>query len=188
MKSLKLLLVASSFLLTFGSFSQNNHVFTFSQANEEFFAYVLEYDTITVINQYQVGDFHYGYAGPLQNSFNVQIGDTICKFPVVFIDTITEFVVFYGSNPGVPFVVYLMKQYAGIDNLSSDFSFAIYPNPTSDILNIDTESLEEVKIYNLTGQLVLSADSGNKKIDISDLNAGTYLVQIGLHSKRLVIE
>lgn len=192
MKTIKLLLAAVLIQFSFGSIAQTNHILIFTTENQEINLQLIEHDTITVINEYLVGDYHYGYPGSgvtiLENNFNVQIGDTICKIAVTFHDTISSFYVFYGSNPGVPFGVNLIKQYLDVKTLISDYKFSIYPNPTSDILNIDTESSEEVKIYNLTGQLVLTASSQSKKIDISALNAGTYLVQIGLHSKRLVIE
>ena len=55
--------------------------------------------------------------------------------------------------------------------------FNLYPNPTSDILNIDSENeLKSVEIYSLQGQKVMS--SKNNVINISDLASGLYLVQV----------
>ncbi len=65
---------------------------------------------------------------------------------------------------------------------SSDFQvnnlkFSLYPNPTSDILNIETENeLKSVEIYSLQGQKVLSANSN--KISVSNLASGLFLVQV----------
>ncbi len=193
MKTLKLLLVACCIQFSFGAISQTNQVLYFVGANQEYYLTVQQFDSITIINDFQAGDYSYGFDGDtlLSHKPFVAMGDTICKVQVIYDNlgiTSRELYAFRGSNPGIPFVVYITRGFAGVDDLSSDSNISIYPNPTSDYLNIDTESMEPVKIYNLTGQLVLSAESGNKKIDISALNAGTYLVQIGLHSKRLVIE
>jgi trimeric autotransporter adhesin len=59
--------------------------------------------------------------------------------------------------------------------------FNVYPNPVSDILNIEyTSDLTNVSVYNMLGQQVLnkkvSATSTN--IDMSGLNSGTYLVKV----------
>lgn len=65
---------------------------------------------------------------------------------------------------------------------SNDFNvnnlkFNLYPNPTSDILNIESENeLKSVEIYSLQGQKVMS--SKNNVINISDLASGLYLVQV----------
>lgn len=54
----------------------------------------------------------------------------------------------------------------------------IYPNPSTNILNIDGLSSEtEYKIYNLIGSLIMSGKT-NKAIDISDLIGGNYIIKI----------
>ena len=192
MKTIKLLLVAAMLQFSFGAIAQTNHVFDFVTANQEYNLHILEYDTITVINGYQVGDFHYGYPGSgltvLESKFNVQIGEEICKLAVTFSDTISSFYVFFGSNPGVPFAVNFIKQYLDVEMLTSDSKFSIHPNPTSDYLRIECENFETVSIFNISGKLVLKDDSKSKEIDISQLSSGTYLVKIGSESQRFIIE
>jgi len=53
----------------------------------------------------------------------------------------------------------------------------LFPNPASNQLNIITGdlNLEVANIYNLTGQLILSTNETS--IDISELSAGTYLIE-----------
>jgi DNA-binding beta-propeller fold protein YncE len=60
---------------------------------------------------------------------------------------------------------------------TNNLKFNLYPNPASDILNIETENdLKSVEIYSIQGQKVLSA--GSKEINISNLTSGLYLVQV----------
>ena len=60
---------------------------------------------------------------------------------------------------------------------ANNLEFNLYPNPASDILNIESENeLKSVEIYSLQGQKVMS--SKNNVINISDLASGLYLVQV----------
>ncbi|QAA82169.1 T9SS type A sorting domain-containing protein [Aequorivita sp. H23M31] len=64
-------------------------------------------------------------------------------------------------------------------NINEMKSFSLYPNPASDQLNIVLGSgfqLVEVNIYNSVGQLVKREQK--ELIDISELAAGTYYIQI----------
>lgn len=65
---------------------------------------------------------------------------------------------------------------------TSDFSqnnlkVSMYPNPVSEILNIETETaIKLVEIYNIQGQKVKT--SNQKQLNVADLAAGLYLVKI----------
>lgn len=52
--------------------------------------------------------------------------------------------------------------------------FGLFPNPTSDILNVQTLSIGTVTILDMTGRSVLRSNVG--RIDVSDLDGGVYLV------------
>lgn len=54
----------------------------------------------------------------------------------------------------------------------------IYPNPNDGVLNIMSDRLERVKVYNTVGQL-LKDEVVLKKIIIDDLDSGVYFVVIG---------
>lgn len=66
---------------------------------------------------------------------------------------------------------------------NSDFDFknkiSVYPNPTTNILNIETVAENDftIEIYDLIGKKVAQY-SNQKQIDISELVIGTYLVKI----------
>lgn len=61
----------------------------------------------------------------------------------------------------------------------------VYPNPAGNLVHIagEKQAMQWVKIYNLLGQLVQTAENhqGAKDfaIDVSQLQSGNYLIQIG---------
>lgn len=68
---------------------------------------------------------------------------------------------------------------ASLSNVSfNNFTdFTIYPNPASSLLNISSyDEIKLAEIYSLEGKLVLK--STQKKIDISNLSSGLYIIKI----------
>ncbi|GEM_PF-5543431 len=64
----------------------------------------------------------------------------------------------------------------------------ISPNPTSDFLTIQSKSnINRIEIYNSIGQKVLLRDLKNssKKIDVSSLSKGNYIIQITTEGENL---
>jgi hypothetical protein len=59
-------------------------------------------------------------------------------------------------------------------------NLSIYPNPTSDIVNIQSSgtSIQKIEIYNMNGQLVLSEKNNLEKIHINQLQSGLYLMRL----------
>ena len=80
----------------------------------------------------------------------------------------------------------------------SDFdrnALAVYPNPTTDVLNIDYRSnLTGITVYNSIGQEVLrrNTEASQLQLDLSKLTSGIYIVKLaseeGQHSFRVVKE
>ena len=67
-------------------------------------------------------------------------------------------------------------------------SFNIYPNPTKDIINIETywNNIANIhyKIYNLSGLIISSGSlSNNGAITISNLNTGYYIIEVCQNEK-----
>jgi len=56
-------------------------------------------------------------------------------------------------------------------------NFSIYPNPTTDYINIDCSSLESVSVYNIIGKEVIKANNQNR-IDVSTLSKGVYFIKV----------
>lgn len=62
---------------------------------------------------------------------------------------------------------------------SSTFVMTLYPNPTSDVLNIQSqEKILKAEIYDFTGKLVLQTPVLDKVININTLSKGTYLIKL----------
>lgn len=60
-------------------------------------------------------------------------------------------------------------------------SFSVYPNPTKDILNISNSinaDINSVIVTDINGRIVKQVDSNVSEINIIDLNAGIYFVNI----------
>lgn len=62
-----------------------------------------------------------------------------------------------------------------IDRIEFTNDLSIYPNPTNGIVYIDS-NLTNIEIFDLIGRTVYSASSVTSAIDLSHLNAGTYIL------------
>jgi hypothetical protein len=79
-----------------------------------------------------------------------------------------------------------------------DNAFTIYPNPTSDVLNIklrkdiNENDIQGVSIYDLKGSLVIKTSDFKSTIDIKKLSKGSYVVKIEflnyLISKKIMVK
>lgn len=58
-------------------------------------------------------------------------------------------------------------------------AIVVYPNPTSDIIKIDSENkIKSVEVYDASGKLVLSTTSDFPEINIQHLQEGNYVVNV----------
>ncbi|MBO7570706.1 MAG: T9SS type A sorting domain-containing protein [Bacteroidales bacterium] len=77
-----------------------------------------------------------------------------------------------------------------VDEISS-ISVNIFPNPTTGIVNIEAEGLNNVVVYDVTGRMMMSV-ANESTIDISNLEAGVYFFSVetanGSAMKKLVKE
>lgn len=63
--------------------------------------------------------------------------------------------------------------------------FSIYPNPTSDFVNIHSkEKIMDIQIINLSGQVVKRFENSTTKLDIKELPIGTYFLQMNIDGKK----
>ena len=57
--------------------------------------------------------------------------------------------------------------------------FSVYPNPSSDVLNIRTnETIDKTALYNMLGQLVYSKKTSRNQINVSNMKPGIYFLKI----------
>ncbi len=99
----------------------------------------------------------------------------------------------YGNNdlanqPGTLWIDYIMMKdvMTGVEEVVygeiNAFGLAVYPSPTSGILQINAEnSVSRVDVYNITGKLVSTIQNVNERqfeINVSDLPNGMYITNI----------
>ena len=66
---------------------------------------------------------------------------------------------------------------------------AIYPNPTTGMVNIESDGEQIVIIYNMAGQRVYEGMSnGYLQIDMKAYGAGIYAIQVGDETQRVVVK
>ena len=65
------------------------------------------------------------------------------------------------------------------DELYSEYSISVYPNPATDYIIVKSESKLQVELYDINGKRVSDKRYGtDDKIDISKLNSGIYVLKI----------
>jgi len=84
------------------------------------------------------------------------------------------------------------------ENISDDFSFSLFPNPTSDFVNVNINNKNITKfklnIYNLMGTLVITKRFRHNynQINIENLNSGVYIIEVNINGsvkkQKLIIE
>ena len=89
---------------------------------------------------------------------------------------------FIGSNT---FVVLNIEDYSVLSDVK------VFPNPTSDFVNINftQKSDYDISIYNLSGELIYSKqvnESNNESINLSEFTAGTYLFVVKQEAEQKV--
>lgn len=115
-----------------------------------------------------------------ENWVGLDSGDNNALYSVFFCDSLTGYAV--GANGTI-----LRTTTGGIDlslinENSSSLNF--YPNPVTNVLNIDLKNFlsqkSDILIYNITGSLLLKHEVKDNKtrLELSDLQSGLYLVKI----------
>lgn len=119
---------------------------------------------------------------PTQALEGVEPGETITGLAVSTtyfwsIDVVNCF----GSTPGTTVWSFTTDSVLGVTDNTLE-TFSVYPNPTSNVLNIkSSQDVDSVIVFNLLGQNVASFTNNeitNSSIDLSELSKGLYLVKI----------
>lgn len=79
---------------------------------------------------------------------------------------------------------YKLNQFVGVNELKNEANFQIYPNPSTNIVNIDGENIVTTMIMDIRGKVLI--DTNKKQIDISSLAKGVYSVVIVTENYRSV--
>jgi uncharacterized repeat protein (TIGR02543 family) len=109
-------------------------------------------------------------------------GYTFTGWDVSFTDVMSNLVVT---------AMYKLKAITDADNINKREEFCIFPNPVNNVLIISSDPFQNkvyrVLIFDMTGSIVYQYYGFvNNRIDVSNLNRGTYLLQIGNKVKKFI--
>ena len=78
----------------------------------------------------------------------------------------------------------------GVPEVSHNTHMTLYPNPATDQLSVILSQNDEIVIYNIMGQKVMSMEgrAGANTISISSLNSGIYFVSAGSDTQKLIVK
>lgn len=74
----------------------------------------------------------------------------------------------------------------GISTIISGNTLVVYPNPTSNVINITTESNEPIQLYNCQGIIVGRYSAQTNQINLSSLPHGIYLLKQGASTLKVL--
>ncbi|MGL6128889.1 T9SS type A sorting domain-containing protein, partial [Chryseobacterium artocarpi] len=75
--------------------------------------------------------------------------------------------------------VSIEQQLSTHDVTKDKSSIQVYPNPASDVLNITQVSAKaQYSITNMAGQIVMSGQINDNKVQVSKLSTGAYVISI----------
>ena len=95
----------------------------------------------------------------------------------------------YGLSGKSLVKVFDLSDFISSNSYITEEESPLYPNPTYGILYIQENSnTNEVTIYDPSGRLIRSQLIKNGEIDITDLNSGTYFLQVGTNIQRIIKE
>ena len=108
---------------------------------------------------------------------------------IVLLDRV-RYPFFYNDNIYYPDMSQLWRYDfdLGINPLEKAPSISLYPNPTSHYINFSTPyQIESLSIVDINGRIIKEKPAGdNKKIDILNLTAGTYFIQMKIDGRDVV--
>jgi hypothetical protein len=116
-------------------------------------------------------------SGAIENPMIIVVKTTAGKYVKVYLKQFIE-----NDQPGFlkfDYEFIPLEGTTGISTFPSE-NVAIYPNPVSDVLNVNLSQKANIAVYNLIGSLVdeRNAESGLISIPVSQWAKGTYIVRI----------
>jgi hypothetical protein len=117
-------------------------------------------------------------------------GDSL-NFGIYLKDT-TDIIYDPGSNDYYGAMFYVTSSndsigYVGIETNEIDVTtFNVYPNPATDVINVESNSNLPISIYNTAGVMILQTEPNVNVIDIYDLPRGIYIINDGINNKKFI--
>ena len=76
----------------------------------------------------------------------------------------------------------------GINDVN-DINVAVYPNPVSEVLNIEGEGIQQIELMDVNGRTVMTSGA-TSQLNLSGMAAGLYMVRVitneGVHTQKIV--
>ena len=114
-----------------------------------------------------------------ETSFNESVLEGIVTYSVVAKN---------GDNYSAPAFVVVNSTVNNSDNIINveNNKVSLYPNPTSGMIYVELDNTFDAVIYNYQGQVVMREYDNNGQIDLSNLSAGMYFVEIREGNNRMI--
>lgn len=90
-----------------------------------------------------------------------------------------------GKSYSLPAFVVANIDMVSLDEMSMS-NVGIYPNPTTGILNVDIDENFDAVVYNYQGQVMMKKNDNNRQLNLSNLTAGIYFVEIRTENNAVV--
>lgn len=185
MKTLKILLVALVTLFTLSSYSQTTYTYYVDNTPFGFTGTqnVQVGDVVEFVNNYANStQFQVNRDGNLVTSTSgINMGVTIYSYTVQVTDVNFDIQVGVSSafTAFFQWIDFTVVTTTGVDEVSNT-NFTVYPNPTTDFLNLKGDNIESIKVFDMSGKLVLSDtyNTTNVKLDVTSLVNGYYTILV----------
>ena len=107
-----------------------------------------------------------------EEPLHVDVTDLIFKVKAVYPECESEFALTADGEDFIRITNLAVNEY--------QINVKLYPNPTSDQLNIEAVDMTSVSVYDLVGQCVIqmSAENGQLNLDMSQLQNGIYFIKV----------
>ena len=78
----------------------------------------------------------------------------------------------------------------GVEEVSHNTHMSLYPNPATDQINVTLSQNDDIMIFNIMGQNVMTVKGhvGANSLNISELNAGVYTVRAGSSTQKFIVK
>lgn len=83
----------------------------------------------------------------------------------------------------VDFNIHVIMNYLPNGIEENEISVAIYPNPATDFIRVETQNFASVQIFDMMGQCVLNTTEN--EINVSELEAGVYFIRVNMGEKTI---
>ena len=178
------------------SFSDLDGCFTYEQITAAEHSYQVRFNNCSRFVQYAYDDtlgqftpqadaqpnveWDFGDGTPVSTAYNpIHVYDTLGVYRVQLVQTDAD-----GQCPDtvVNYIRVDTAAHIGIADHIVDADLMVHPNPTSDVLSIETKDIpiSEAFLFDLTGRLMMhtSVNDTRAQLDLTRLPAGTYLLRV----------